>query len=146
MKKHPCPKWAAIWTTHCCHIFCKMILRETCFFFRQVWTLRWRSMYWIKSLSAQSYPDHWLPSNSASQKAIPRAFVPPHMGGARLREAERHWHLHPEWFQMNGADTQLVLLTQLLINNPRTFAPHILLCVLASKTHLHCVSLNAVFD
>lgn len=32
-------------------------------------------MYWIKSLSAQSYPDRWLPSNPASQKTISQAFV-----------------------------------------------------------------------
>lgn len=106
----------------------KIILKETCLFFRQVWTLCWRSVYWIKSLSAQSYPDHWLPSNPASQKAIPRAFVQTHTCGARLREAEKHLRLHPKWLQISCSDTLHLLLTQLLINNLKAFTPHIIMC------------------
>lgn len=45
---------------------CRTIHGETCLFFLQVHTLFWRSTSWIQSLSAQSYPERWLPSNPAS--------------------------------------------------------------------------------
>lgn len=108
---------------------CKIILKERCLFFLQVWTLHWRSMYWIKSLWAWSYPDHWLPGNPASQKAIPQAFVQTHMGGARLREAERHVHLHPKWLWiMSGSEMLHLLLTLLSTIKQRLFIFHIVLC------------------
>lgn len=101
--------------------------KESCLFFPfRFWTLCRRSVY-STLLSAQSYPYHWLPGNPASQKAIPRAFVQTHTGGARLGEAERRWHLHPKWLQISVSDTTHLFLTQLIINEPRAFPPHLLL-------------------
>lgn len=127
-----------------CHLHCaprsylrQIILKETCLFFPQVWTLCWRSMYWIKSLSAQSYPRHWLPSNPASPKAIPRAFVQTHTGGgARLEEAEKRRRLRPKWLLISRSDTPYLLVTQLLINNLRCLRTSHLISV----THLHWAS------
>ncbi len=127
---HICRLWVGCHLNHTprSHLR-KFILKETCLFFLQVWTFRWRSMHWIKSLSAWSYPDHWLPSNPASQKAIPRVFVQTHTGGARLREAEKHPHLHPEWLQISCFDTLHLLLTQMWINNLKVFCTsHLMLC------------------
>lgn len=105
---------------------CKINLKGTCLFFIQVWTLCRRSVYWIKSLSTRSYPDHWLPSNPTSHKAIPRAFVRRHTGGARLREAERRQHLNPKWLQICQSDRLYLLLTQLLIKDLR--ASYLIMC------------------
>ena len=131
------PEGAAIWTAHHRHIFAKSSRKSRVCFFLQVWTLCWRSMYWIKSLSAQPYPDHWLPSNSDSQKAIPEVFVRVKHNSGRLKGS----NVSILNYCKSVALTQCTCWgTQLLINVPWVFTTRNLLFVVSSMMHLNWMS------